>query len=41
MQNRENIKGFLVIWLLLFKQRRMRLKPIKSRLFCWTGGQEQ
>ena len=27
--------------LLLLKQKRMRFKPIKSRLFCWTGGQEQ
>ena len=31
----------LVIWLLLLKQERMWFKPIKSRLFCWTGGQEQ
>ena len=31
----------LAIWLLLFKQRRMQFKPIKRRLFCWTGGQEQ
>ena len=32
---------FLVIWLLLLKQKRMRFKPIKSWLFCWTDGQEQ
>ena len=32
---------FLAIWLLLFKQRRMRFKPIKRRLFRWTGGREQ
>ena len=25
---------FLAIWLLLFRQRRMQLKPIKRRLFC-------
>ena len=25
---------YLVIWLLLFKQRSMRFKPIKRRLFC-------
>ena len=31
----------LVIWLLLLKQKRMRFKPIKSRLFRWTSGQEQ
>ena len=31
----------LVIWLLLFKQKRMRFEPIKSRLFRWMGGQEQ
>ena len=31
----------LAIWLLLFKQRRMQLQPIKRRLFCWTGGQKQ
>ena len=32
---------FLVIWLLLFKQSRVQFKPIKRRLFCLTGGQEQ
>ena len=26
--------GLLVIWLLLFKQRRMQFKPIKIPLFC-------
>ena len=31
----------LVIWLLLLKQKRMQFRPIKSRLFCWTGGHEQ
>ena len=35
------IPSILVIWLLLLKQKRMWFKPIKSRLFCWTGGQEQ
>ena len=32
---------YFVIWLLLLKQKGMWFKPIKSRLFCWTGGQEQ
>ena len=35
------IGRYLVIWLLVLKQKRMWFKPIKSRLFCWTGGQEQ
>ena len=35
------IWSFLVIWLLWFKQRRIRFKPIKRRLFCQSGGQEQ
>ena len=25
----------------VIEQNRMRFKPIKSRLSCWTGGQEQ
>ena len=36
-----NSRSFLAIWLLLFQQRRMQFIPIKTRLFCWTGGQEQ
>ena len=31
----------ILVKLVLLKQKRMRFKPIKSRLFCWTGGQEQ
>ena len=34
-------KPNLAIWLPLFIQRRMQFKPIKRRLFCSTGGQEQ
>ena len=29
--------NYLVIWLMLCKQRKIQVKPIKRLLFCWTG----
>ena len=39
--NCEKDYQFLVIWLLLFKQMRVRYKTIKNRLFCPITDQEQ